>query len=213
MHFHRPEFLLKVCQTVRNAGLPVVFDEVMTGFYRTGSAFAYMQCDFIPDLLCLSTGLTGGILPRGAPIASPKLFDAFLGESFAVALAHGHSFTGNPISCAAALASIGLLKRNDAQKRVSQVSRCLSENLLELTNSTTKIEKPRVLGGIAAFELKTASPDYASAVAKPLAVFAQKRGVILRPLGNVVYLMPPYCTTDSEIALAFEVVGDYLSGL
>jgi adenosylmethionine-8-amino-7-oxononanoate aminotransferase len=213
MQFHRPEFLLKVCQRVRAAGLPVIFDEVMTGFYRTGSAFAFLQCGFTPDLVCLSKGLTGGILPLGATIASPELFAAFLGESFDLALAHGHSFTGNPISCSAALASIALLKKNDAGKRVAEISRCLAQNLAALINSTSAIEKPRVLGGIAAFELKTPTPDYASAVGRPLAVFAQKRGVILRPLGNVVYLMPPYCTTDSEIATAFEVVRDYLETL
>lgn len=213
MRFHRPAFLKAVCEMARAAGIPVIFDEVMTGFYRTGSPFAFMQCDFIPDLLCLSKGITGGILPLGATIASPKLFDAFIGDSFSLALAHGHSFTGNPISCAAALASIHLLKTTDAQKLVSQISDSLTKKMTALMNSTSKIEKPRVLGGIAAFEIKSSKPDYASAVGKPLAIFAQKHGVILRPLGNVVYLMPPYCTTDSELALAFDVIRSYLDTL
>jgi adenosylmethionine-8-amino-7-oxononanoate aminotransferase len=210
MRFHRPEFLREVCETARAAGIPVVFDEVMTGFYRTGSAFAFKQCGFVPDLLCLSKALTGGILPLGATLASGHLFDAFLGDSFRLALAHGHSFTGNPISCAAALASLDLLKTRDAESLVSQVSRCLTANLGALAAATAKIEKPRVLGGIAAFEIKTSTPEYTAGAAKPLAVFAQNRGLIVRPLGNVVYLMPPYCTTNLQIERAFAIIREYL---
>jgi len=213
MRFHRPEFLRSACRIVRSAGIPVIFDEVMTGFYRTGTPFAFMQCGLTPDLICLSKGLTGGILPLGATIASEQLFEAFLGDSFSSALAHGHSFTGNPISCAAALASLQLLETTDAQRLVCQISRIFTERLKSLVHSNTRIEKPRVLGGIAAFEIKSSTPDYASAIGKPLALFAQKRGVILRPLGNVVYLMPPYCALDSDLELAFAVIQEYLDTL
>jgi adenosylmethionine-8-amino-7-oxononanoate aminotransferase len=212
MRFHRAEFLHQVCKMVRDEGIPVIFDEVMTGFYRTGSAFAFLQCGLIPDLVCLSKGLTGGILPLAATISSPELFNAFLGDSFDSALAHGHSFTGNPISCAAALASLDLLKANNTHNMVSRIADCLTRNLSSLLGASSKIEKPRVLGGIAAFEVKTPTPDYASEIAKPLAVFAQRRGVILRPLGNVVYLMPPYCATEAEISRAFDVIHEYLGG-
>jgi adenosylmethionine-8-amino-7-oxononanoate aminotransferase len=210
MRFHRPEFLRRVCEMVRGAGIPVIFDEVMTGFYRTGPPFAFNQSGFVPDLLCLSKGLTGGILPLGVTIAAQSLFDAFLGETFSSALAHGHSFTGNPISCAAALASLRLLQSTGARQRVERISEMLSGGLTTLLESGYRIEKARVLGGIAAFEIKSASGDYSAAAGRPLARYAQEHGVILRPLGNVVYFMPPYCVSDADVHLAFEVVQTYL---
>lgn len=210
MRLHRPAFLKSVCELVRSAGIPVIFDEVMTGFYRTGSPFAFMQGNFVPDLLCLSKGLTGGMLPLGATLASPKLFDGFIGDSFDFALAHGHSFTGNPIGCATALASIHLLETTNAALLVSRISEALTKNLASLAESSEMIEKPRVLGGIAAFDLVSSKPDYNSAVGRPLAVYAQKRGVLLRPIGNVVYLIPPYCTAVPDLETSFAVILDYL---
>ena len=208
MRFHTSAILSQVCKIAKSAGIPVIFDEVMTGFFRTGSLFAYMQTDVIPDLVCLSKGLTGGILPLGATLVRWEYFEAFLGNSFSTALAHGHSFTGNPISCAAALASLDLLEKRNAGESVRRISMALSKKLHELAQSHP-IEKTRVLGGIAAFEIRGKSGDYSDQAGKPLARFAQKHGVILRPLGNVVYVMPPYCVNIEDLDLAFGVINDF----
>jgi len=210
MKFHSPEFLKRVCEIAHSSGIPVIFDEVMTGFYRTGSPFAFMQSGVVPDLICLSKGITGGILPLGVTIAAGRFFEAFLGDSFSVALAHGHSFTGNPISCAAALESLRLLEKLDAGRVVGRISAALSLRMGRLS-SLFPIEKPRVLGGIAAFEIKSPTPEYSAGAGRPLATYAQEKGVIIRPLGNVIYLMPPYCVTDADLDLAFGVIEEYFN--
>jgi adenosylmethionine-8-amino-7-oxononanoate aminotransferase len=209
MKFHTPSFLTSVCSMVQDAGIPVIIDEVMTGFYRTGTPFAFFQANVIPDIVCLSKGITGGILPLGATVVRMHVFDAFLGESFSCALAHGHSFTGNPITCAAAIANIELLKRKNALSLVAKISEVLAEQMFKL-EARFDIENARVLGGIAAFELRGASCDYGVAAGAPLLQFAQQKGVIIRPLGNTVYLMPPYCVTKDELNLVFDVIGSYL---
>ena len=210
MRFHSSELLSEICMLAKNAGIPVIFDEVMTGFFRTGTLFAYMQTNVQPDLVCLSKGITGGILPLGATLVKGEYFSAFLGDSFSEALAHGHSFTGNPITCAAALASLDLLERGDAGAVVNDISSQLSAGIERLARRFP-IEKTRVLGGIGAFELKGKSANYSSADGRPLARYCQERGVLLRPLGNVVYLMPPYCVQPRDLDLAFRVLEDYFS--
>ena len=211
MRFHSPEFLSEICRLARSAGIPVVFDEVMTGFFRTGTLFAYMQTDVLPDLVCLSKGITGGILPLGATLVKGEYFSAFLGDSFSEALAHGHSFTGNPITCAAALASLDLLEKGGAASVVARISSQLADGIEKLERRFP-IEKTRVLGGIGAFELKGKSGDYAAGGGRPLARYCQDHGVLLRPLGNVVYMMPPYCVLPEDLELAFAVLEDYFSG-
>jgi len=208
MRFHSPEFLSEICRLARTAGIPSIFDEVMTGFFRTGTLFAYMQTDVLPDLVCLSKGITGGILPLGATLVKGEYFSAFLGKSFSEALAHGHSFTGNPITCAAALASLDLLEANNAAALVAGISSQLADGIEKLERRFP-IEKSRVLGGIGAFELKGKPGGYAAGVARPLARYCQDHGVLLRPLGNVVYMMPPYCVQPEDLDLAFGVLEDY----
>ena len=210
MRFYSTSFLKGLCRLAREASITLIFDEVMTGFYRTGSYFAFQQADIVPDLLCLSKGITGGVLPLGATIASQEYFDGFLGNSFDVALAHGHSFTGNPISCAAANANLKLLASNKAVSLVSDINRIMTCRLREMS-VLPSIEKTRAIGGIAAFEIRNESSDYSAGAGKSLAAFAQSHGVLIRPLGNVVYLMPPYCVTEGEINLAFDVIKEYFT--
>lgn len=210
MRFHTPRFLTEVCRVVQECGIPVVFDEVMTGFYRTGSLFAFMQTPILPDLLCLSKALTGGVLPLGATLVRRKFFEAFLGDDFSRALAHGHSFSGNPIACAAALASLDLFAAEDGQRRVDDLSRSLTVRLHELANRHG-LERPRAMGGIAAFGIPDCSSSYSQAGGRALSDFALRKGVIIRPLGNVVYLMPPYCVTEQDLDLAFGVLDQYFS--
>jgi adenosylmethionine-8-amino-7-oxononanoate aminotransferase len=183
----------------------VIFDEVMTGFGRTGSFFAYQQTGFVPDLICLSKGITGGILPLAVTIASNDLFDSFLGNDFSRALAHGHSYTANPVACAAALASLDLHESTGSMDQVARINRCMARHL-NLLASHPKIEKTRLLGGIAAFDLAGMASGYSAGSGRELAMALQEQGVLLRPVGNVIYLLPPYCITDDQIDRAFEAI-------
>jgi adenosylmethionine-8-amino-7-oxononanoate aminotransferase len=189
----------------------VIFDEVMTGFGRTGSFYAFQQTDFVPDLICLSKGITGGILPLSATIASRELFDSFLGEDFSTALAHGHSYTANPVACAAALASFDLHRSTDSSGQVRRIHAAMTAGISRIS-SLSCVLRPRVLGGIAAFEFSGQS-GYTAPVGRILSLRAQEKGVLIRPLGNVVYLMPPYCTTDEQIDQAFSILEEILGGL
>lgn len=209
MRFHSPHFLGKLCTLFRERGIPVIFDEVMTGFGRTGSFFAYQQTGFTPDMICLSKGITGGILPLAATIASNDLFDSFLGNDFSSALAHGHSYTANPVSCAAALCSLDLHEQTGSLDQVARINRRMALHLRELEGNP-RIEHPRLLGGIAAFDLAGTDPSYSAGAGRELASHAQEHGVLIRPVGNVIYLIPPYCITDGQIDTAFEVIGAFL---
>ena len=196
------EGLQKLC---KDDGALLCFDEVMTGFGRTGSFFAYQQTEFLPDLICLSKGITGGILPLAVTIASNDLFDSFLGNDFSRALAHGHSYTANPVACAAALASLDLHESTGSMDQVARINRCMARHL-GLLASHPKIEKMRLLGGIAAFDLAGTDSGYSAGAGRELATALQEQGILLRPLGNVIYLIPPYCITDEEIDRAFEAI-------
>jgi adenosylmethionine-8-amino-7-oxononanoate aminotransferase len=209
MRFHSVRFLEQLCALVRQHGILIVFDEVMTAFHRLGSLFAFQQTDIIPDILCLSKGITGGILPLGATIAQNRIFDAFLAEGFERALAHGHSFTGNPICCAAALANLTLLDAEDLPARLDALHRSLQSNLQSLLNHPLT-SRHRCLGTVAAFDLRDGSAQYGNFAGRPLARFAREAGVLLRPIGNAVYVLPPYCTTASQIDAAFDVVRAWL---
>lgn len=209
MRFHSASFLRKLCELFRERGIPVIFDEVMTGFGRTGSFFAYQQTGFLPDMICLSKGITGGILPLAATIASNDLFDSFLGNDFSSALAHGHSYTANPVSCGAALCSLDLHERTDSLAQVARINRRMALHLKDLEGNP-RIEHPRLLGGIAAFDLAGTDAGYSAGAGRGLASHAQEHGVLLRPLGNVIYFMPPYCITDEQIDAVFAVIGGFL---
>jgi adenosylmethionine-8-amino-7-oxononanoate aminotransferase len=209
MRFHSARFLSTLCGMFREQGIPVIFDEVMTGFGRTGSFFAFQQTGFIPDMTCLSKGITGGILPLAVTIASGDLFDSFLGNDFSTALAHGHSYTANPVACAAALASLDLHESTASLDQVARINRRMVAHLDRLS-SHPAVQKPRLLGAIAAFDLAGTDVGYSSDSGRKLAAALQERGVLLRPLGNVVYLIPPYCITDSQIDGAFGAIGECL---
>jgi len=209
MRFHSASYLRKLCTLFRKRGIPVIFDEVMTGFGRTGSFFAYQQTDFLPDIICLSKGITGGVLPLAVTIASNNLFDSFLGNDFSSALAHGHSYTANPVSCAAALCSLDLHEQTDSLAQVATINHRMALHLKEL-ESNPRIEHPRLLGGIAAFDLAGTDSSYSAGAGKELASHAQEHGVLLRPVGNVIYFIPPYCITDKQIDTAFGVLAAFL---
>ncbi len=189
MIVYRPEFLERLVRTVRKFNILVIFDEVFTGFYRTGRFFAmdYINDDTKPDIVCLSKALTGGFLPLSLTVATDSIYAAFLSDDPNKALIHGHSFTGNPIACAAANKSFEILRRPETVKRIKEIENFHRSAHLE------GVQNRRTLGVMSAFDMP--SPQSA----KDLVNAMMCRGVFLRPLGRTIYLLPPYCTTLDEL--------------
>ena len=200
------EALERVCRQVKEAGAYLIFDEVMTGFGRTGTLFAFEQLGAIPDILCLSKGLTGGFLPLALTISSKEIYRDFLSSKKEKALLHGHSFTGNPLSCAAALANLRLLKKNRAaiERKWRAIEDIHRERGTALRQSG-RFRDVRWKGLAAAVEKKSAL-GYGSGFAEEAAKKALARGVFLRPLGDTVYILPPYSITKKDLHKSWDVM-------
>jgi adenosylmethionine-8-amino-7-oxononanoate aminotransferase len=179
----------------------IIFDEVATGFGRTGTMFAMEQADLVPDLVCLSKGLTAGYMPMAVTVAREPIFEAFLGESFERALPHGHSFTANPLACAVALASLALFDEESTLERIARINRRHRAMMAELA-LRPDVTRLRLIGSILAFDLKSGGA-YQSAESRALRNWYLAHGLNIRPLGSTVYLMPPYCITEAELARAY----------
>jgi adenosylmethionine-8-amino-7-oxononanoate aminotransferase len=191
------------------AGVHLIADEVMTGFGRTGPLFACARADVQPDLMCLSKGITGGLLPLGATVATDEIFAAFSSEDRRKTFFHGHSYTANPIACAAALASLSLFDAScdTARQRIAAVH---ARQLAQL-RGTPGVKAVRQIGTVSAVELD-APAGYLSDIGRELAAFSLQQGVLLRPLGNVAYCLPPYCFSDEELDRVYTVLQRFLSG-
>ncbi|MFZ9596578.1 MAG: adenosylmethionine--8-amino-7-oxononanoate transaminase [Bdellovibrionia bacterium] len=208
MKTYSPDYLKQGMRLCKSLGIPVIFDEVFTGFYRTGTAFAFEQVGEAPDLLCLSKGITGGFLPLAATLTTQTLFDAFTSENLSQAFLHGHSYTANPISCAAALATWKLLQSEATQAQIRLITEQTQEHLKQVQKHPLVLET-RQLGTIGAIELR-GGMGYFSKLAPRIRKEAIQRGVLLRPLGNVIYTVPPYCTTKEELGTIFQVISEIL---
>ena len=204
MSICRPEFLQNLEKRVRQSEALIIVDEVLTGFGRSGSLFAFQRAQITPDLIALSKGLTGGFLPMGATMASEDIFQGFLGQNPQHTFWHGHSFTANPLGCAAANASLDLLEKNP-EKYTAFESRHLPH--LKKLSKHKKVKKIRLIGTIAAFELATNEKNgYLNQSGKVFKKYVEEKGVYLRPLGNVIYLLPPLCITDSQLEQCYQAI-------
>jgi adenosylmethionine-8-amino-7-oxononanoate aminotransferase len=201
MRLCRPSFLKRLVEMAQGAGILVIFDEVATGFGRTGTMFAMEQAGVVPDLVCLSKGLTAGYMPLAVTVAREAVFEAFLGDSFERALPHGHSFTANPLACAVGLASLALFEEEKTLERIARIHVRHRAMLTELA-AREDVTRPRLIGSILAFDVK-ASGGYQSAESRRLRDFYLAHGLNIRPLGPTLYLMPPYCITDEELTRAY----------
>jgi len=194
MRMVRSEFLVEVEKRIRQANSLLITDEVLTGFGRCGELFAFQRAGLKPDLISLSKGLTGGFLPMGVTMSSKRISEGFLGEDPKQTFWHGHSFTANPLGCAAANASLDLLEKFP-HKYLNFESRHLPH--LQKIVKDPRIKCPRITGTIAAFNIKVkGKKGYLSSVGKIMKASALRVCVFIRPLGDVVYLMPPLCITD-----------------
>jgi adenosylmethionine-8-amino-7-oxononanoate aminotransferase len=202
MRMCRPEFLVRLVEMAREEGVPVIFDEVATGFGRTGTLFAMQQAGVVPDLVCLSKGLTSGYMPMAVTVVRDQIFESFLGEDFDRALPHGHSFTANPLACAVALRSLMLFAEEDTLGRISRIA-ARHRTILSTLASRDDVVRPRLLGTVLAFDIKGES-GYQSSHSKALKAWFLARGLNIRPLGATIYLMPPYCISDDELTRAYD---------
>ena len=200
MRVVRPAFLRAVAERVKAAGALLIADEVMTGFGRTGDLFACRRAGIQPDLMALSKGLTGGFLPMGGTLASERLYQGFISDTPAHTFFHGHSFTANPLGCAAALASLDLLLH---QPERFQQFEPRHTALLEPLAQHPLVRRPRCLGTMAAFDVEAGAASYLNPVGKQIQRHCLEQGVYLRPLGNVVYLLPPLGISDAQIARCY----------
>lgn len=180
-------------------GVPLLADEVMTGFGRTGALFACGRAGITPDVLCLAKGLSGGMLPLAATVATEELFECFLHDERSRFFPHGHTFTANPVACAVGVASLRMTLEREVPARLDAIGGLVHEQLLPLA-SDPRVRDIRHLGGMAALDLVVPEGDggYLSSRAPTLRRAAIEHGVLLRPLGDVLYALPPACTTDDE---------------
>lgn len=180
----------------------LIADEVLTGFGRTGKMFACEHAGITPDIICLSKALTAGYLPLGVTATTTPVYDAFLSDDRSKTFFHGHSYTANPLACAVAIASLDLFRDEAVLAKVSRLEQRLHNGFEPLR----AMGDVRVIGGVAAVELASDKPGYLDGIGPRLAARFLDRGLLLRPLGNVVYFMPPYCITESETAWALDQI-------
>ncbi len=196
------EFLRQLRELATEFDTLLIFDEVMTGFGRTGADFACNRAQMQPDLICLSKGITGGFLPLAVTVATEDIYESFYSDDPTKTLYHGHSYTANPLGCAAALASLELLTQN--QPAYTQMEFWHRQHLTELANKYPQLTKLRVMGTIAAIDINNQEQaGYLNNVGRKIGHHARSHDVLLRPLGNVLYLMPPYCITEAELAWVY----------
>ena len=212
MRMCRAEFLQALVQKLRAAGVLVIFDEVMTGFGRTGDLFACLSAGVTPDLICLSKGLTAGFLPLAATVCRDPIYEAFLDTGFDKAFAHGHSFTANPLGCAAGLASLDLLMKEETRARIAAIEARHRKHMARLAHHP-KVTRPRVTGTIAALNVGVEDSGYAAAIGPRLKAFFLENGMLLRPLGEVIYFLPPYCISDSQLDRSYDTLERALTTL
>jgi adenosylmethionine-8-amino-7-oxononanoate aminotransferase len=208
MRMHAPSFVRAVRRACDRQRVPMIADEVMTGFGRTGKLFACEHAGVAPDLMCVAKGLTGGVFPLAATLATDALFRAFESTDRRRAFFHGHSFTASPIGCAVALASIEMAKRENVPSGFDAIGAAIERDLRARLSPRAPVRNLRRLGGIVAFDLGAEEASYLARDPLPLRAAALERGVLLRPLGNVVYAMPPACTSIEQCARIAAAMAD-----
>lgn len=197
MRFYAVDALRAAREASRAAGVPLIADEVMTGFGRTGKLFACEHADVAPDLLCLAKGLSGGIFPLAATLATDELFASFLSDDRSRFFPHGHSMTASPLGCAIAVESLAITLEEDVPAKLDAIGARIHSRLAAAFDDLPATNL-RHLGGIVAMDLNVGDAGYHSGLGPALRAKALEHSVLLRPLGNVVYCMPPACVDDAQ---------------
>ncbi|WP_409417673.1 adenosylmethionine--8-amino-7-oxononanoate transaminase [Flavobacterium sp. PS2] len=206
MVMYEPDALATLIQICAANNVLTIADEVMTGFGKTGKTFAMDYLDENPDMICLSKALTGGTIPMAITTFTQEVFDAFYDDDINKALFHGHTFTANPTGCAAALASIDLLQTEEMQANIARINKSHLHFQDKIKNHS-KVITTRVLGVIFALEIKSDSEEsYYGSMRTKLYNFFIDKGVVLRPVGNIVYILPPYIISDEQLEKVYSII-------
>lgn len=205
MRVYAPEVLAEMKRLCATHGVLLIADEVLTGFGRTGTLFACEQAGVTPDILCLAKGITGGALPLAATLCRADIFDAHYSQDRARAFFHSSSYTANPIACAAALENLKIWEDEPVRARVAALGALQEKGLARLAGDP-RFKNPRRLGTIAAIDVAAENPGYLAEVGPRLYDYFQSRDLLLRPLGDVIYLMPPYCATADDLDRAYAAI-------
>ena len=210
MLVHPPGYLRAVRELCDRHGVLLICDEVATGFGRTGTMFACQQEGVTPDLMCVAKGLTGGYLPLAATLATEHVYESFLGD-FAEfkTFFHGHTYTGNPLACAAALATLDVLESERVLERLADKIDLLGTLLAEHVAPLDAVGEIRHRGFMTGIEL--AGFPYEERIGHRVTLAARERGAIIRPLGDVVVLMPPLCISDDELRRLVAITGESIA--
>ncbi len=210
MRFYSTEVLNSLLQIAHQHEIICIADEVMTGFGRTGKLFASEYAEQQPDIVCLSKGLTGGTLPLGVTSCTEAIIEAYRSSDLLKTFFHGHSFTANPIACAAANASLDLLLTPACKEQIATISH-LHKQFAGRIASYKRVKAVRTLGTILALETHTASPtSYFNEARHHLYSYFLNKNILLRPLGNVIYILPPYTIKSQELETIYTVIDEYL---
>ena len=202
--------LMRIC---KENDVLCIADEVFTGFGKTGKLFACAYLKNTPDILCLSKGLTGGFLPLGVTVASDPIYQVFVDTDKRKTFYHGHSFTANPLMCTAALANIHLIRRKEFFNKVERIAEW-HERFVQEVQQHKMVKAARCKGLIMAIEIKSKEKThYLNTLSSVIEAYFIERSILLRPLGNVLYVVPPVCITKKELHYIYSVIRDFLDEL
>ncbi|WP_276119154.1 adenosylmethionine--8-amino-7-oxononanoate transaminase [Pararhizobium qamdonense] len=207
MLIYSPDVLTALKRIAERHGTLLIADEVMTGWGRTGSVFACEQAGLAPDILCTSKGLTGGTLPLAATLCTAEIFQAHLSGDRRKTFFHSSSYTANPIACAAAVANLAVWENEPVRERIGALEAMQAERLQHF-EADPRFGNVRRIGTITALDLTVQSAGYLADVGPKLRAFFRERRLLIRPLGNILYLMPPYCVTAGELDRAYDAIDE-----
>jgi adenosylmethionine---8-amino-7-oxononanoate aminotransferase len=213
MLMYQPEYLDILLEIAELNGVITIADEVMTGFYRTGTMFACEQLQLQPGIVCLSKGLSAGIMPLGATACTKNVYDAFVSDDRQKTFYHGHSYTGNPMACAAGLAGLELFLDKNYLYKISYISK-IQQKFKVILDRNANVVNARLCGVVLAFDVKhDSATSYFNELRDRLYQAFLDRGVLLRPLGNTVYIMPPYVISEEQLHRVHTVILEVLDTL
>ena len=214
MRMYEAALLDQLIALCKQNNVLTIADEVMTGFYHTGNMFAIQQLQQSPDFICLSKGLTGGYLPLGITAFSIEIANAFHSSETAHTFYHGHSYTANPISCTAANASLDLIEKEETQQAIHHIQE-MHQQMISTFSSHPMVNNVRIKGVILAMDIVSQHADYFYNDPIKIKLYRAfiEQGILIRPLGNVLYIMPPYCITDEELTKVYQGILTVLNSL
>jgi adenosylmethionine-8-amino-7-oxononanoate aminotransferase len=213
MLMYEPSYLQQLIEVCNANNIITIADEVMTGFGRTGKFFAMDHLEAEVNIFCLSKGLTGGTMALGVTSCSDKIFDAFLSDDKTKTLFHGHSYTANPLACTAGLASLDLLEMDDCWNNIKRIEE-QHQSFYQIIKHNKHVKNIRQCGTILAIEIETGDGNgYFSSIRDKAYNYFLDKGIILRPLGNVIYIMPPYCIGEEDLKYVYQSIEEFVKSI